>query len=604
MMMSRLVALRNEPEAIGTWTTYVWAALAGLLVPTIVVLIGVIAVLLDSRGFPEGEVRLGSHLAVFLPESFTTQGSMRQLLQLVLLTFVIASLFSLAVWMHRRDADEKARRIVKALHKRVLHQSMRRAEIEGAAAQYVRAEQLIGTHLPTIQSGLSMWYRAIPRSVLMLFGCVLVALLVDVYLALLAVVSGVLLYRLYQSLRHQQGDDISNWEVPRSRKRMAEIVGQAPLLARLQTQGLADRSFDSELDSLYRRLEAEESRSGRLWPLLFLATSVAIAVLLCGFGANLLIGHSGLSVPSALVLGLALGGAVASVDRIAKLTSQLHASEQSSDAIYMYLRRSDDVAPSEQRVGLAGLRENVRVEDVTLLDSTGRAMLKNLSLQLSPKSLVAFLGTESVSTRALTELIMGFGRPSEGQVTIDGIPLLDVHPQALARNVMWVEPSGPLWDGTIEENLRGENSSINNSDLVEVLEKLDVYDRLQRLSEGLNTYITAGDSQLGPETTFAMGIARALLHKPAVLIAMEPAPPAEHLPEDPCLLGMRELASSGSLVVVLPRRLQTLRTADRVVLLNGPRLAGEGKHAELLNNSDLYRHLNYLLFNPYRHQKP
>jgi ABC-type multidrug transport system fused ATPase/permease subunit len=64
-----------------------------------------------------------------------------------------------------------------------------------------------------------------------------------------------------------------------------------------------------------------------------------------------------------------------------------------------------------------------------------------------------------------------------------------------------------------------------------------------------------------------------------------------------------KLVAAGTLVVILPRRLQTLRSADRVVLLNGPRLVGEGKHAELLASSDLYRHLNYLLFNPYRHHR-
>jgi ABC-type multidrug transport system fused ATPase/permease subunit len=84
---------------------------------------------------------------------------------------------------------------------------------------------------------------------------------------------------------------------------------------------------------------------------------------------------------------------------------------------------------------------------------------------------------------------------------------------------------------------------------------------------------------------------------------MEPPPPAEHVADDPCLKALRKLADQGTLVVVLPRRLSTLRTVDRVVLLNGPRLAGEGKHAELLSSSDLYRHLNYLLFNPYRQQK-
>ena len=87
------------------------------------------------------------------------------------------------------------------------------------------------------------------------------------------------------------------------------------------------------------------------------------------------------------------------------------------------------------------------------------------------------------------------------------------------------------------------------------------------------------------------------------MLALEPPPPAEHLAEDPCLQAFRKLVENGTLVVILPRRLQTLRSADRVVLLNGPRLVGEGKHADLLASSDLYRHLNYLLFNPYRHHK-
>ena len=99
-------------------------------------------------------------------------------------------------------------------------------------------------------------------------------------------------------------------------------------------------------------------------------------------------------------------------------------------------------------------------------------------------------------------------------------------------------------------------------------------------------------------------VARALVHQTTDdLLALEPPPPAEHLAEDPCLKALRKLVDAGSLVVMLPRRLQTLRDSDRVVLFNGPGLVGEGKHADLLNDSDLYRHMNYLLFNPYRHQR-
>ncbi|MEP4682070.1 MAG: ATP-binding cassette domain-containing protein, partial [Rhodopirellula bahusiensis] len=280
---------------------------------------------------------------------------------------------------------------------------------------------------------------------------------------------------------------------------------------------------------------------------------------------------------------------------------------------YLYLQPNSETSPSEQRVGLGGLRDCVTMEDVSLQDSAGKPILRDLSLSLQPKSLVAFLGTEDVSTRALLELLMGFGRPHRGKVQIDGISLLDVHPQALAKNVMWIGPDGPLWEGSLRENLMaGVDRSVDNRDMVETLERLGIYERITRLPEGLETIIEPGSNlgatedsdSLGTDVRYAVGIARAMLHRPPIVLAKEPPAPTEHVNEDPCLNALRELADAGSLVVMLPHRLKTLRSCDRVMLLNGPNLVGEGRHTELLNSSDLYRHLNYLLFNPYRHRSP
>ncbi len=88
---------------------------------------------------------------------------------------------------------------------------------------------------------------------------------------MMAVISGILLWQLFRKLRHDDEANLVHWEVPRARRRMAELVGQAPLLARLQTQGLADSAFGAELDSLYRRLHDEDVAVGRVWPILFLA---------------------------------------------------------------------------------------------------------------------------------------------------------------------------------------------------------------------------------------------------------------------------------------------------------------------------------------------
>ena len=566
----------------------------------LVVLIGLLAVMLNSGGLDAGWVRLGTHLFLPIPDSFASQHPLTgQLVQLIGVGFAIVALLSLATWLQRRAADSRSREITKSLHQQLLKQSLLRAEVEGAAAQAVQAEALIGTHLPDLQRALALWYRASPRSFLTLLGCVVVALLVNVWLAIAAVVSGVLIGRLFRRLRNDDVDERIEWELPHSRKRMSDLVGQAPLMARLHSAGLVDQAFDSELQSMYKRMRDHDQHHARLWPIIFLVVAFAVGLIVCGLFVNV---DKGLSLPSALTIGLALAFAVVSAGWLWSLSMEISRGEDASDAIYQYLRRSSEIAPSEQRVGLAGIRDSVDLEGVTLGNDSDSPILQHLTLKLSPGSLVAIMGTDTISTRALSELLMGFGMPGGGRVTIDGINLRDVHPQALAKNVMWIDPSGPLFDGSIEENVKGKEESISSHDVVKALEEVDVYERLFRLPEGLATVVSPESNSLDQEATYAIGIARALLHRPPIVLASEPPSPAEHLPDDPCLVALHKLRDQGSIVVVLPKRLQTLRTADRVILLNGPRLVGEGRHADLLGSSDLYRHLNYLLFNPYRHR--
>lgn len=598
-----LAAARSESESgAGLFSSWIWATLAATFVPVLVVIVGVISKLLESADGDglSNPVRLGENLSVPLPASFSVQPSLVQLTQLVVLAFVICVVFCFAVWRHRRAADTRASLVVKSLHQKVLRQSVRRAELEGAAAQSANAQKLIGRQLPALQEGLSLWFRSVPRSIMLLLACVVLALLVHIWLAIMAVLSGAVVWRLYQSVRGGDANEAGKWELPQMRAQMSAIVGRAPKLARLQAEGIAEQAFGAELDSLYHRLDLEDSRRGRVWPVLFLTSAAATAIMILGLGLNLFEDNHRLSLSSAVVLGLALAGALSAVWRFLQLSRSLRKSGPACDAIYNYLRRSDEATPSEQRVGLAGLREGVEFRDVTLSDSHGQAILTHITTEFQPKSLVALLGTDSVSPQAMMELLMGFGRPSQGEVQIDGLRLLDLHPASLAKNVMWIEPSGPLWEGTIQENLSGGDDSITNADIVDALREVDVYEQIQRLPEGLSTYANIGGVSLSTEATYSIGIARALLHRPPILLLSEPPATSANLADDKSLAAIKKLISTGSLVVMLPRRLQTLRSADRVILLNGPSFAGEGKHADLLTGSDLYRHLNYLLFNPYR----
>ncbi len=593
-------AARREPAGRGSLWWYLVAISAGILVPCLIVTLGLIAMLLDEQGLRTSPVRLGANLRIPIGEPLLQLPPLIQLTYLVGLGILLAIAFSILTWIHRYGADSRSRAVTMKFHQDVLRQSLRRAEIEGAVAQRAKAQALVEQRLPQLSRGLSSWWRAVPRSVVMLLGCVALALLVNIPLASLAVISGLLLWQLYRSLRQVIESESSTWESPRARRRLVNLIGQAPLLARTQSGGAVDQAFTNELDALYRRLAIQHRHRGRLWPIMTLVSSLAIALVILGLGVNLFDDESGLSLPSALVLGLSLGSAVAGSIRLVEAITASTNCDETARHVYQYLQIIDDAPPSEQRVGLAGLRDKVELTDVTLGDVGSDVILSNVSLQLRPGTLVALLGTNNMSTLSLAELLLGIGRPGQGRIMIDGISMRDIHPRSLVKNVLWIGADGPLAEASVIDNIAAGHSNVDPHDIMLVTQQLGIYDSLMRLSEGLQTILTPGDTRLSSEERYAIGISRALLHKPPIVVVEEPPLPPEELATDNCLTALRSLVDQNSLVLILPRRLQTLRKADRVLLLGGTKLAGEGKHNELLQTSDLYRHLNYQLFNPYR----
>jgi ABC-type multidrug transport system fused ATPase/permease subunit len=96
-------------------------------------------------------------------------------------------------------------------------------------------------------------------------------------------------------------------------------------------------------------------------------------------------------------------------------------------------------------------------------------------------------------------------------------------------------------------------------------------------------------------------LSRVALRDPSVVVIQEPQATLDRDVEGHIDEALRRMAQDRA-VVLLPTRLETLRSADRVVLLHQGEVVGEGTHPELIQSSELYRHLTYVRFNPYRGQ--
>ena len=127
-----------------------------------------------------------------------------------------------------------------------------------------------------------------------------------------------------------------------------------------------------------------------------------------------------------------------------------------------------------------------------------------------------------------------------------------------------------------------------------------VHDAIQEMSDGLSTMVTPHDGRLQADYLFRLGIARAMVRQPSIVVAEEPKARVKLAVETETLSALRNLTTQGMLVVVVPNRMSTLRDSDLVIVVHDHKIIANGKHTQLLETSELYRHFNYVRFSALR----
>jgi ABC-type multidrug transport system fused ATPase/permease subunit len=223
--------------------------------------------------------------------------------------------------------------------------------------------------------------------------------------------------------------------------------------------------------------------------------------------------------------------------------------------------------------------------------------LDDVSVIFRPGQLTAIVSPDPFLAKALVEMVLGFGQPVSGRLLFDQVESKDLSSQLIREHSLWIAPNGPLLTGTIEDNLWLGLQRDATIDMREITKLARVSDAIFELPDGLQTLVSSNEQRLSHDLMFRLGIARAFLKKPGILVAEEPASSQPGI-EAETTRALLEVRNHSCVVLVLPNRLSTLRAADQVVVLHHRRIADMGTHNELLERSELYRHWNYMHFAP------
>jgi ABC-type multidrug transport system fused ATPase/permease subunit len=252
---------------------------------------------------------------------------------------------------------------------------------------------------------------------------------------------------------------------------------------------------------------------------------------------------------------------------------------------------------------IGGVARGIRWEGVGIADHAGRPLLTDLSLAIPAGSQTAIVASDCHTPLTLAGLFLRYQDPSTGRILVDGTDLRSLTIRSLRRQIAFAAADGMLFTGTIADNIRGHRAGLTQEQIDDAARLCQVLEAIKSFPDSFHTAVGPGGTSVAAGIAFRIGLARAAIGDPSVLIVQEPPLPAEDAEAQTIDAVLRQLRAGRTLIIV-PSRLTTLRAAERIFLIHQGRLHAEGTHTELLHANALYRHLNYVLFTPFREIMP
>ncbi|AVP55073.1 ABC transporter ATP-binding protein [Clostridium tetani] len=216
-------------------------------------------------------------------------------------------------------------------------------------------------------------------------------------------------------------------------------------------------------------------------------------------------------------------------------------------------------------------------------------VIKNLSLTIEPKTMVALVGPSGSGKTTLGQLLGRFWDVKEGNITIDDVDIKDIKMEELMDKVSFVFQDVFMLQDSILENIKmGSNKTIKQ--VIEASKKAQIHDFIMSLPNGYDTSLGEDGIKLSGGEKQRISIARAILKDSPIVILDEVTSYSDIENESRIQKALRNLLKDKT-AIIIAHRLYTIKNADKIVVLDEGKIIEQGKHNYLMNKKGLYKHL-------------
>ena len=204
------------------------------------------------------------------------------------------------------------------------------------------------------------------------------------------------------------------------------------------------------------------------------------------------------------------------------------------------------------------------------------------------------MGPTGAGKSTLLNMIAGTYRPTEGKMVIDGVGFNQYDLSYYRSQVMLLDKNPIFFKGTIEDNLARVTHNIGKNELAHIFALTGFDEHLQKLPEGIHTGIDETASQLAGGAASLLALSRALLANPKVLLLDEFADSLDIDTRIKLQDNFSSITSDRTVVDaqnVISHELDSISNYDQIIVLDGGKVVGQGKHEQLVVNCEIYRQM-------------
>ena len=374
---------------------------------------------------------------------------------------------------------------------------------------------------------------------------------------------------------------------------IAEHVSGMKLVQIFASEDDAQQDFEEKTEDLRKAHMRQVMAFAAYSPVAYLMNILATGILLV-YGGSLAM-EGAITIGTLIAFQRYMTRFFEPIQELAENFNVIQSASAAAERIFELMDTEPAIEDAEEPVHMSSFKGHIEFKNVWFAYEGEDWILKDLSFELLPGQRLAFVGQTGAGKTTIQNLICRYYDIQKGQIFIDGVDIRKIAVEDLRRNIGQMLQDVFLFTGTVKSNIRLNNQSISDEDIIEAAKYVNADPFISRLEGGYDHEVIERGSAFSAGERQLLSFARTLAFKPSVLILDEATANIDTETEVLIQDALQKIMQGRSTIIVA-HRLSTIQNCDKIILLHHGRLMEEGTHQELLEKKGMYYKLYKLQY--------